>query len=57
MIFGQVSEFGWNDLEFYITQYFATMAMCAPTHTWLRRGFAPSISDEVPAEVTDSVWG
>ena len=22
-----VSEFGWNDLEFYITQYFATMAM------------------------------
>ena len=22
-----VSEFGWNDLEFWITQYFATMAM------------------------------
>ena len=25
------SEFGWNDLQFYITQYFATMAMCAPS--------------------------
>ena len=22
-----VSEYGWNDLEFWITQYFATMAM------------------------------